>query len=71
MGALVFEPSTEGVLAHADVELLELAQDIQAIMTDGSTEVLRQLAALGAARARRAAQGAGQLRSAHGPHLDR
>lgn len=47
MGALEFEPSEAQTLDPADVELLDLAREIREIASDGSIEVLRELAVLG------------------------
>jgi serine/threonine-protein kinase HipA len=47
MGALVFEPSETEALEKGDVELLDLAREVREIISDGSLEVLRQLAVMG------------------------
>ena len=47
MGALVFEPSETESLEKGDVELLDLAREVREIISDGSLDVLRQLAVMG------------------------
>jgi serine/threonine-protein kinase HipA len=47
MGALVFEPSETESLEKGDVELLDLAREVREIISDGTLEVLRQLAVMG------------------------
>ncbi|WP_207000293.1 type II toxin-antitoxin system HipA family toxin [Trinickia mobilis] len=47
MGALVFEPADGHRLVPADVQLLELANEVRQVMTDGSEALLRELALMG------------------------
>jgi len=47
MGALEFEPSETETLEKADVELLDLAREVRVIASDGSLEILRELAVMG------------------------
>ncbi|HEY1610878.1 MAG TPA: type II toxin-antitoxin system HipA family toxin [Paraburkholderia sp.] len=47
MGAFVFEPSEPETLDRADVELLGLAREVREALSDGSLEMLRELAVLG------------------------
>ncbi|MFM0012554.1 HipA N-terminal domain-containing protein [Paraburkholderia sediminicola] len=47
MGALVFEPAQGDDLQPSDVQLIELAREVREVMTDGSTELLRELVLMG------------------------
>ncbi len=47
MGALVFEPAESEALTPADVQLLEVAQDVRQVMVDESEVLLRKLALMG------------------------
>jgi len=47
MGALVFEPADDDSLVPADVQLLELANEVRRVMTDGTEALLRELALMG------------------------
>ncbi|MFL9994918.1 type II toxin-antitoxin system HipA family toxin [Paraburkholderia sediminicola] len=47
MGALVFEPAQGDDLQPSDVQLVELAREVREVMTDGSTELLRELVLMG------------------------
>jgi serine/threonine-protein kinase HipA len=47
MGALTFEPADPLALSREDVQLLELAQQAQAVIADKDTEALKALALMG------------------------
>ncbi|MFZ6708547.1 type II toxin-antitoxin system HipA family toxin [Undibacterium sp. TC9W] len=47
MGALTYEPGSETHLAVSDLALIDLAKEVQAILTDDSYEVLDELAKAG------------------------
>ncbi|QCP50724.1 type II toxin-antitoxin system HipA family toxin [Trinickia violacea] len=47
MGALLFEPADSDSLVPADVQLLELANEVRQVMSDGSEALLRELALMG------------------------
>lgn len=47
MGALVFEPAQGDDLQPSDVQLMQLAQEVREVMTDGSAELLRELVLMG------------------------
>lgn len=47
MGALTYAPASSDALDHRDLTLLELAQEVQAVLVDDSHEVLAELARAG------------------------
>jgi serine/threonine-protein kinase HipA len=47
MGALVFEPADGDRLTPSDVQLIDLANEVRQVMTDGSEALLRELALMG------------------------
>ena len=47
MGALVFEPADDAVLSPADVQLLEIAQNVRQVLEVESEQLLRKLVLMG------------------------